>query len=243
MSTAQYRKAGEFLLAQQERQFDRREMEAVHTLLRREARQLPTLIRAADSAERAEILAEHFTVVAETLHHHHRAEDDFVWPLLAERGGETVEEQLRTMDAQHGALAVLLDRVRAGFHRWTTGDGGGSALADDVARLAEVLDEHLVAEEELVVPVMERHITADEWDEMVRKGASAADPATLPLAFGMLMYEGDAEVVEHAIASVPAHVRPTLRGLAADAFAQHARRVYGTATPPRSTEVAAGGES
>ena len=45
----------------------------------------------------------------------------------------------------------------------------------------------------------------------------------MPLGFGMLMYEGDPEVVDAAIATMPKPVRPVIRELAAQAFAEHAR--------------------
>jgi hypothetical protein len=55
----------------------------------------------------------------------------------------------------------------------------------------------------------------------------------------MLMYEGDPEVVNAAIATMPEPVRPVIRELAeADqAFAEHSRLVHGTAMSPRITEL------
>ena len=50
----------------------------------------------------------------------------------------------------------------------------------------------------------------------------------------MLMYEGDSEVVDAAIANMPKPVRPGIQVVAARAFAKHSRRVHLTATPPRS---------
>jgi hypothetical protein len=51
------------------------------------------------------------------------------------------------------------------------------------------------------------------------------------------MYEGEPEVVERALSAMPAEARPVIRDVAATAYAEHAQRVYGTATPLRSTEV------
>jgi hypothetical protein len=87
-----------------------------------------------------------------------------------------------------------------------------------ITSVSTVPHHHHRAEEERMVPLMERHITAAEWNQMVEKGAAGADPAGLPLGFGMLMYEGDPEVVDAAIASMP-------------------EQVHGTATPPRSTDL------
>jgi hypothetical protein len=53
----------------------------------------------------------------------------------------------------------------------------------------------------------------------------------------MLMYEGDPEIVDRAVAAMPAAARPAIRQLATRAFADQSRRIHGTATPPRSTEL------
>lgn len=223
----------------QELYFDRRDMELVHTMLRREFGHLPRLIREATNVERAGIIAGHFAVITDTLHHHHGAEDDFVWPLLKKRAGNSIEKHLQIMEAQHGELASRIERLSAGIRGWSADDAtpNSPGPASDAGRLVELLDEHLAAEEALVVPFMEQHITADEWDEMVKQGAAAVEPAALPLGFGMVMYEGDFEAVERALGNLPADARQAVRSLAADSFAQHAWRVYGTTTPLRSTEL------
>ena len=64
-----------------EAKFDRREMEIVHTMFRREFGLLPNLIREAADEARASVIAEHFVFIADALHHRHLAEDNLVWPL------------------------------------------------------------------------------------------------------------------------------------------------------------------
>jgi hemerythrin-like domain-containing protein len=222
-----------------EQYFHRSEMQTVHTMLRREFGHLPGLIREAANIERARIIAEHFSSIAGALHHHHRAEDDHVWPLLNRRAGHSVALQVRAMETQHFELAIRLARLGKGIAKWVAGDvapnGPGPGIA--AGRFAGLLDEHLAAEEEIVVPFMEQHISANEWDEIVQHGAAAADPAGLALAFGMLMYEGDSDVVERALAHLPTDERSAFRSRAAESFSQHAQQVYGTMTPPLSTEL------
>jgi hypothetical protein len=84
---------------------------------------------------------------------------------------------------------------------------------------------------------MQRHITTAEWNKAVRTGAASADREQLPLGLGMLMYERDPEVIDQAIANMPAHSRPHIRQLAAQAFATHSMQVHGIPTPPRSSEL------
>lgn len=51
------------------------------------------------------------------------------------------------------------------------------------------------------------------------------------------MYEGDPQLIERTIANLPANARPIVRDLAGRPFAEHALRVHGTPTPPRSSEL------
>ena len=69
--------------------------------------------------------------------------------------------------------------------------GSGSRLFVVLDRTLTLLRQHLDDEERHVVPLMEQHITAKEWDDLVQEGSADADQAQLPLMFGMLMYEGD----------------------------------------------------
>ena len=113
----------------------------------------------------------------------------------------------------------------------------GHRLFDALDRTLTSLRQHLDDEERHVVPLLEQHISAAEWDALVQEGSADADPAQLPLMFGMLMYEGDPEIIERALAAMPADARPVITAMAAQTFAEHSRAVHGTPTPPRSTEL------
>jgi len=220
--------------------FDGREMLMLHDSFRREFGLMPGLVRgvAAGDRERAQVITAHITYVSTILHHHHHGEDVHVWPLLAERCAAECAPLVGLMEAQHEDIAKIGREIDEGLRAWAAAAAGPrQALADGLDRLLPVLREHLASEEENVVPLMERHITAAEWSEIVEKEAADVDPASIPLGFGMLMYEGDPEVVDAAIATMPEQVRPVIRELAARAFAEHSRLVHGTATPPRSTEL------
>jgi iron-sulfur cluster repair protein YtfE (RIC family) len=219
--------------------FSGRVMKAVHTAFRREFGLLPGLIRGSTDTRQAAIVGDHFDSLAEMLHHHHGIEDEFVWPLLAARTGDVATSLVKMMAAQHAELTAQLDEVRDGMRNWIKGNPPAldTTLPDDVDRLVDVLREHLDAEENHVVPLMEQHIEAAEWNAMVQKGGADVDPAALLLAFGMMMYESDPAVIELEVANMPAEIRPVIRGQAAKTFADHAVRVYGTANPPRSTEM------
>jgi iron-sulfur cluster repair protein YtfE (RIC family) len=221
--------------------FDPREMHMVHVMLRREFALAPALIRTAatGSRDQVDIVVHHLNVITSVLHHHHQAEDDYVWPLLTRRCPAAATAIVELMELQHRRLAVLVDAVNSGLSSWNAGSSleSAAALGDSLARLLPALDDHLEVEEECAVPLMAQHITAAEWNAMVAQGVAEADPADLLLGFGMLIYEGDRDLVDAAIANMPEDLRPVIREQAEHAFAEHSRRVHGTATPVLSTDL------
>jgi Hemerythrin HHE cation binding domain len=221
--------------------FDRREMLIIHDLLRREFALMPGLVDAVPlgDRDRARLVGDHIDRLTVLLHHHHSGEDTNVWPLLADRCAESVAALIATMHDQHEQLAALLDALNAALAVWRV-----DATADSGHRLADVLDQtlsslrtHLDDEERHFLPLLEQHISAAEWDGFVQKGSADADPAELPLLFGMLMYEGDPEIIERVLAAMPADARRAITATAAQTFAEHSRAIHNTPTPPRSFEL------
>jgi hypothetical protein len=80
-----------------------------------------------------------------------------------------------------------------------------------------------------------QYVTAAEWEQMGQRGMNTFQKRLLPLAFGMLMYEGDPAVMRRTLSYVPRPARLLMPIIAPRAFSRHARRVYGTATPPKIT--------
>jgi hemerythrin-like domain-containing protein len=220
---------------------DVREMYMAHTMFRREFGLLPALIsgvRAGDTA-RARVVAEHFDLIHTVLYHHHHAEDAYLWPRLLSRAPEPAAPVVATMEAQHGELDKVIDDLTAGLRDWRAGadPARGTALAEAAARLAGLLAEHLAAEEERALPLIARYVTAPEWGEMVAAGAADVAPEQIPLIFGLMMYEGDPEVIGEAVSHMPPEVAAVMPGLAADAFARHAEFVHGTVSPAKSGDL------
>ena len=214
----------------------------VHDMLRREFALMPGLVaevRVADR-DRALTIAKHIDGLTTVLHHHHRGEDAFVWPLLVDRCSDSAAALTGRMEEQHEELAARLGAVDAALSVWRDVVSAASrlVLVDALKQLIPPLRHHLHDEEDGVVPLMEQHITAAEWNEMVQQGVPTST-RDFPLGFGMLMYEGDPEVIDQAIANLPAEARPVVKQLAAQAFAEHSEEVHGTATPPRSAELGA----
>ena len=221
--------------------FHRSEMLIVHDAFRREFALMPGLVGgvAAGDRDHAQIIGDHIHGATSVLHIHHVLEDDNVWPLLLDRCGESAASLVELMEGQHQQVAAAVHQVDEALSVWRDSPFADSrqALVDVLARLILVLKEHLSTEEDRVVPLMEQHITAAEWNEFLEKESAAVDPEHLPLMLGMLMYEGDPESVEQVIATMSADTGPVISQLAAPTFAAHSQRVHGTATPPRSTQL------
>lgn len=215
-------------------------MEMVHKMFRREFGLVPGLLRGLADPGRARIIARHLDGITTTLHHHHHTEDQSLWPLLVHRAGMAAAAPVESMEAQHAQLADAVNSLQTRVHGSIAAPAPDAVetLAKDAQQLVWLLNEHLRAEEEQLVPLMERHITAAENQEIVAKGGALSDPESLPLVFGMMMYEADPEIIGRAVASMPVSVREAIRPLAQEAFAAHSRVIHGTPTPPRSTDIA-----
>lgn len=220
---------------------DVREMYMAHVMFRREFGLLPALIGGVSAADvtRARIIEEHFELLRSVLHHHHHAEDTYLWPRVLSRATGDAAPVVATMEAQHEELDKIITDVTAGLRSWreTADPAQGAALAEAAGRLRQLLGEHLTAEEELAVPLIARYVTAAEWGEMVAASAVGVQPEQMPLIFGLMTYEGDPDVIAEAIDHMPPEVRTVLPGLAAEAFARHSELVHGTSAPTKHGEL------
>jgi hypothetical protein len=137
------------------------------------------------------------------------------------------------MERQHRTVHALVEAVDANRAAWAAHPDPATReeLARTLTRLSEALDEHLAAEERDVLPLAAAHLTAAEWNELGRDGVAAIPKTQAALAFGTMMYEGDPEVIALILSQAPAPARLLLPRLGPRAYARHARRIHGTATP------------
>jgi hemerythrin-like domain-containing protein len=222
---------------------DTRDMYAVHTLFRREFALMPALVRGVTDRdeERAEIVADHIELLNRVLHHHHRAEEKHLWPKLLDRGSKDIASIVHVMEGQHENLETMISEVDWAARSWRTSAAPetGEALAGALDRMISLLNDHMGMEEVYILPIVEKYITAAEWDRMVREGAAETPRENVPLIFGMVMYEGDPEVIRQILSQMPPEMRLAMKEQASRAFASHSERVHGTATPPRIKRSAA----
>ncbi|MGW3246152.1 hemerythrin domain-containing protein [Streptomyces sp. NPDC001070] len=215
---------------------DVRDMYMAHTMIRREFGLLPRLVRDVepDDTRRSETVGAHAELVCRLLHLHHEGEDLILWPLLLRRSGPEAEAVVPLMEEQHHAIEAANDEVARLLPRWRSTARDGEKLAEVLDRLSAALAEHMAMEERRILPLAREHITAAEWRRLGEHGMDEVPRKMLPLAFGMAMYEGDPEVIKAVLAEAPLPARLVLPFLAPRLYARHAKRVHGTATPPRA---------
>lgn len=214
---------------------DTRNMYDVHIVLRREFGLLPDLVRsvAPGDEQRAKIVADHIALMTHTLRHHHDAEDEILWPLLLARAPKDVDPVIHLAEDHHKRIDVLLHRTGMPLAAWAIRAPAGArdAVAQALAELDVVLFEHMHLEEQLVLPVVERHIFPAEWEAMEQRSVAGIDPQNIPLIFGMALYESSEQII-------PEPLRADIVPIAPGIYADYAERVHGTRTPPRAADVA-----
>jgi hemerythrin-like domain-containing protein len=213
----------------------------VHRAFRREFALAPGLVRRVDDGDalRCRIVSDHLQFITTALHDHHGFEDGAVWPALLPRIPDETARHVRKVEGQHSTLDVATAAMSAAMACWGLGAAAQprEILAGVLEQLASALVVHMDFEEQSVVPLIEQHIRHDEWNQMIQNAASGVDADTMPLLFGMNMYEGDPDIIEMVIASMPSELQPAIRETAERAYSQHAQLIHGTAKPPRSSEV------
>jgi hemerythrin-like domain-containing protein len=210
-------------------------MPTVHTFFRREIRLAGGVVRRVPDGDvqRAGVVADHLDLVARTLHEHHTAEDELLWPKLLERVPTELAPIVRLMEAQHEQVDALLGEIAEVRPCWaaTADPAIRDRLADAFDQLYVHLAEHLDAEEERLLPIAARAVTRAEWEEMGVRARQDQRRSEGPLVLGMIAYEGDPAVVAAMLAEAPAPVRWLVPKLARRAFRRRAVLIHGTATP------------
>jgi hemerythrin-like domain-containing protein len=154
---------------------DATDMLLVHRVFRREFEDMPRLIADVPNGAtaRAKVVAAHLNFMVDALHHHHKAEDELAWPVLMTRASARRNDIQRMAD-QHGDIDDAVNRVQSDLSAWTKAADPQSrdrliAAVEDLSRLVV---EHLDDEERNAVPIIEEHLTPDEWKAATKRGAA-----------------------------------------------------------------------
>ena len=213
-----------------------RAMVMVHTGFRREFGLMHQLVGGAFDGDRvrAGAIADHIELMDMVLEAHHTAEDKLIWPRLLERCPEEIRPLVHGMESQHERIHGLLDDLTKGIAAWRADASGKhrESVSRTIDDLVPLLDEHLGMEEQYVLPLIEKHITAEEWGALAAEQGSHFPAEKRPLILGMMMYEGAPAAVREMLGSLPGEVRPIIEEAAPRDYGDYAEHVYGTRTPP-----------
>lgn len=169
---------------------DIRDMMVIHRIFRREFPLLAEIVPRASNgnARRAVHVARHINFCLDSLHNHHSAEDEYLWPKLLERTRPHAE-LVRRMEAQHEDVAGCVEQARQRTAHWQAVPvpQTGTELATALARLNSALTEHLDEEEAEILPLVRDHITVAEWEELGRKSFEKIPPAARVVAMGQVL--------------------------------------------------------
>src|SRR5262249_3054638 len=100
-------------------------------------------------------------------------------------------------------------------------------------RIIPLLEEHMAIEETRALPLIEKYITATEWEGIGQDAMATVAQDRLPVMLGMVLYEAEPASLEQTLSRLPGDQRNSVRDGAMNAYAQYDERLYGTATPPR----------
>ncbi|MCT7661100.1 hemerythrin domain-containing protein [Mycobacterium deserti] len=123
---------------------------------------------------RTRALVGYLTLMVESIHHHHRAEDHILWPVIERRAGTHID--LAPLTEDHAALEPKLGGLAAAVRQYAA-DPSRRTAAVIAARLVDIramLTEHIAEEERDTFPVIERYLSVGDWQDVeaqIRKTA------------------------------------------------------------------------
>jgi iron-sulfur cluster repair protein YtfE (RIC family) len=179
----------------------------IHEAFRRDLGRLSAALRSPGAGpSRARQLGIHWEFIVDQLHHHHRVEDESLWPLVRPKlvGQEKELAVLDEMEAQHLALTPTCDAVQTGFASFTDTptDQAAAELADRLDAMATLLAAHLDAEESQCFPVIDKALSAEEFESFGKATAKAVGMRGSARFFPWI-FDGADSVERHAVLSMP----------------------------------------
>ena len=146
-------------------------MYVMHHAFRRDLEQFERVARRTplEDAEAWRALARRWQQFGMVLHHHHTVEDTTIWPPLLARCGAAGDHAgsttLAAMQAEHETIDPQLTACSTGFAAMAQDPRADvrERLAEDLAAIHENLHRHLAHEETEALPLVQRHLSAEEW--------------------------------------------------------------------------------
>ncbi len=184
---------------------DARMMYLMHFAFRRDLHVLTEAARATPPEDRTtwRALSRRWDLFATQLHHHHSGEDAGLWPLLLAHVPAEDHAVLDDMEAEHALIDPLLESVARGFAEVVDDPSVAAGLVEDLAAARDQLGQHLRHEEGGAMPLVQAHLSNEQWEEMAHehfeKGQSPRDLLVLvPWALHQLPDADRQAVLDHA---------------------------------------------
>ena len=212
---------------------DALDMTLVHRVFRREFNDLRGLIANVPVGDtgRAKVVGDHLQFMVDGLHHHHAAEDDLAWPVLLARAPER-QLEIRRLESQHAGIGAVTADVQSDLSAWrkAADPSARDRLLASVTELAQLVVEHLDDEERNGVPIIEQHLTQQEWQAAIKRGASflSSHPRLGIVLGGLVLDNASPAEGRKFLSGVSIPQRILLKLLSTRMTATYRRRLYGT---------------
>jgi hypothetical protein len=203
----------------------------VHAAMRRGSRQLATAIAGLEQRDvgRVRDVRWYSDGLIHELHAHHTIEDDLFFPTLAERVPAFAEyESTLADDHDHlsEVMAALSEAMRglADAGRW---DVHHPVAVEQSMELAVLLERHLALEDDDVLPLFERHFTADEYHQLDQQAVKRTGLRQLLFTVPWAVTTANPDAAAHALEHGPAVLRIIWR-VTRRRYVRRAARALGT---------------
>lgn len=194
---------------------------------------MPQLVAGVPAGDkrRAKVVADHIGNMLSLLHHHHAGEDDVLWPALRARLSDDAAVA-DSAEAQHEGIAECADDIERLRSAWSANAGTDHVgpLIAAVEALSSLAETHFAEEESAIVPLIREHVTAEEWQAFIDRGAAYVRPSTLIFALtfaGVMMRNATPDEQRRFAASVPIGPRLALKFVGGQAYGRYRSKVYG----------------
>jgi hemerythrin-like domain-containing protein len=187
---------------------DTQMMGIVHSALRRDLVRTRSVLEepAPLTGERRASLADHMLWMMDFLHHHHRAEDDGLFPLVLGKN-PAAGELLGVMDADHHRIGPRITELESAARAYRSSSAGSdAALLAAVNGLLADLCPHLEREERDMMPIVATSITNGEWKSWEKQLNAGKAMKQLAMEGHWLLDNLDAarrDIVVHVVPAVP----------------------------------------
>ena len=189
-------------------------MYLMHHAFRRDLRAFSEVVPVTPLEDREawRALAERWELFAVPLHHHHAGEDTWLWPFLMEKAGPEERRTLEAMEAEHAEIDPGLAACAAGFARLAAAPEADAraALAVRLTAVREALGRHLHHEETETILLMQRVLTAEEWEGIDAHFKEGLSLGTLLRTVPWVMHQVPGEARAHVFATTGAAYRVLL---------------------------------